>query len=1114
MHYVPESSREFLPADSSDIKADRQGIHYQSAPLYLLTLAVGGLVLVDLLASMTGAFPATFAGYRWALLAAIVGGSRILYHTLDDLASGRIGAGLALTIAFIAAVWLGESLTAALVVFITLTGECLERYTIDKAHAAIRNVFDLYPPLAHVLRGGREQECPLSELQTGDRVLVRPGERIPADGRVIEGHSRVDQSALTGESQPVEKTPGQTVFAGTMNQFGSMTFTVERTGNQTLLGQVTETVAEASHHKTISERTADRLAKWFLPIVLTAAFLTFVGWWLATGDSSAGWGPTLGVLVVACPCALVLATPTAVMASLAWLARAGIVVKGSDALERLANVDTFAFDKTGTMTQGEMAIGEVRFFRETLSSEWQEQQVLYLIATVEQQSEHPLAVPFADYAQQHNWTLPKIHQFSASVGGGVSGTVHEIELRDCWARSSNFEWPSETDCAGDREWTVRVGNLRWLKEQGLPLPDSQTAETESPVETPLFLAVNDQIIGMVGLRDTVREEAQQILVGLKNSGIRETVLLTGDRATATQTQLQSLGVLDHTSCELLPADKARWIEQHQDAGHRVAMVGDGINDAPALIASQVGIAIARRQSHLAAEAGDMVLLSPTLTPLPGLLRLSRALVQNIRQSILFFAFGLNGLGMLLAAAGVISPVTAAVLHEVGSLAVMLNALRLLWFEHSSQGWTGRLAQHTTTAAEWITTALSPSRWVYRVVDHWNTLLRLAATGAVVWWLVSNWVFLPADEQAIVTRFGKVHAELEAGWHWRWPAPFERVYREKVHRLRTLAYGFRNAAASETDAEGRERVIDWTNPHESTGEHPVPEESLLLTADEVPVELTAEVQYRITNLREFLFGNADPEESLRALTGQSLRSLAARTSLDEMLTVGRPQIERQCLDQLRDRMNPWNLGLEIVAVHLVEVHPPRGVVSSYRDVANAWEEKEQQINEAQAAAMSRLLSTAGPRALRELEKTHSLDYESHTAMSQELSDKDWQSLAAVKTQEEETRLQFLAGETADVLLEAAGNAVKRRESAHGEAARFRSLLPIYRKHPELTTTELYWNTIEAVLGSRPFTILDPNAVGRRHLFLNNSDWTEFSPRSPVFSKPTAQEPSASSPVGPE
>lgn len=1098
MHYVPESSREFLPTNSSDAEEDRKGIHYQSAPLYLLTLAVGGLVLADVLASLTGAIPPTFADYRWALLAAILGGSRILYHTLDDLASGRIGAGLALTIAFAAAVWLGESLTAALVVFITLTGECVEYYTIDKAQAAIRKVFDLYPPLARVLRDGKEQECPLSELQIGDRVVVRPGERIPADGCVVEGMSRVDQSALTGESQPLEKTPGHPVFAGTMNQFGSIAFAVERLGNQTLLGQVTETVAEASKRKTASERTADRLAKWFLPVVLAGAALTFCGWWLVTGDSSAGWEPTLGVLVVACPCALVLATPTAVMASLAWLARSGIVVKGSEALERLADVDTFAFDKTGTLTRGEMDIGEVQIFQENHSSDWEKPHLLYLISTAEQQSEHPLAAPFADYREEHNWTLPPVHQFSATVGGGVSGKVHRDNLVENWAKSSPSDWPVETGSLATGELTLRVGNLRWLEDQGLHLPDCAANEIGKATETTLFLALDDAILGTVGLRDSIREESRETLVELKKFGIQETVLLTGDRETTTQTQTQALGVLDHTHCELLPADKARWIEQHQQSGHRVAMVGDGINDAPALIASHVGIAIAHRQNHLAAEAGDMVLLSPSLAPLPGLLRLSRALVRNIQQSILLFAFGLNGLGILLAATGVLNPVTAAVMHELGSLAVMLNALRLLWFEHSSQGWAGRLAQNTTLFAEWMTGAFSPSRWVYRIVDRWNILLRLAVTGAVGWWLVSNWVFLPSDDRAVVTRFGKVHAELDPGWHWRWPAPFERVYREKTDRLRTLAYGFRNR--EETETSGRPKVIDWTSPHESTGEHPVPEESLLLTADEVPIELTAEVQYRITDLREFLFGNAEPQETLRALTGQSLRSLTARTSLDEMLTVARPRIEQECLSQLQNRVKPLGLGLEVAAVHLTEVHPPRGVVSSYRDVANAWEVKEQQINEAQAAAMSRLLSIAGPRALKELQKTHSLDRESNAEAPKELSDKDWQTLATIEKEGDETRMEFLAGQTADVLLEAIGNAASRREAAQGEAARFRSLLPLYRKHPELTTTELYWNTIEAVLGSRPFTILDPKAVGRRHLFLNNSDWTEFTPPSPVFPNP--------------
>ncbi len=401
MHYVPESSREFLPEDPSSLKASRRGVHYQSAPLYVLTLLVGGLLGADLLAGVTDAVSPTFLGYRFALLAAVLGGSRILYHTLDDLSSGRVGAGLALTMAFAAAVWLGESVTAALVVFISLTGECVERYTIDKAHAAIRSVFDLYPSKARLLVDGHERECPLSELKSGDVVAVRPGERLPADGLVVMGNSSVDQSALTGESQPLEKAAGDEVFAGTHNLFGAITVRVSRVGKETLLGQVTETVAHAASRKTRSERTADRLAKWFLPVVLLAAAVTFFGWWIITGDSSRGWIPALGVLVVACPCALVLATPTAVMASLAWLARAGVVVKGSDALERLAQADTFAFDKTGTLTNGQWETATIRAIFESATDESLKTQVLFLLATLEQQSEHPLAKPFANLAQEN-----------------------------------------------------------------------------------------------------------------------------------------------------------------------------------------------------------------------------------------------------------------------------------------------------------------------------------------------------------------------------------------------------------------------------------------------------------------------------------------------------------------------------------------------------------------------------------------------------------------------------------------------------------------------------------------------------------------------------------------
>ncbi len=1086
MHYVPESAREFLPTDSASQPASARGVHYESAPLYLLAFAVGVLLAMDAVAFFTGAFAGSFAGYRYALLAAILGGSRIFYHTLDDLFSGRIGAGLALTIAFIAAVWLGEVVTAALVVFITLTGECVERYTIDRAQAAIRGVFDLYPPTARVLKEGQEYACPLEELTAGDVVVVRPGERLPVDGVVLSGSSQVDQSALTGESQPLEKTTGDPVFAGTLNQFGAITITVEKTAGETLLGQVTKTIAEAGRNKTRSERTADRLAKFFLPIVLAAAGLTYCGWWLVTGDSQAGGKPALGVLVVACPCALVLATPTAVMASLAWLARAGVVVKGSDSLERLATAKTFAFDKTGTLTRGELEIGSISPIPINQGAELPKPVVLYLMAIAEQQSEHPLAVPILSHAQNESWSLPALENFSASVAGGITARVKLSNLKTAFAKSFSTPFPEEDVLATSEELTLRVGNLRWLETEGVVLSDQvlQTAcQFDQLGETALFLSVGDVLIGSVGLKDAVREEARAVLAELKSLGIQETVLLTGDREPVANAVLAQLGLFDQTHCELLPADKARWIEDHQHAGNETVMVGDGINDAPALAASRVGIAIAERGSNLASEAGDMVLMGHPLTPLPGLVRLSRAMVLNIRQSIFLFAFGLNGLGMLLCAIGVLSPVAGAVFHELGSLAVMLNAMRLLWFDQRRETSSEETTEDSSNIAEWLTSAFSPSRWVYRVVDHWNILLRLSLAGVAGWWLISNCIFLTHHEEALVTRFGKTQATLTAGWHWRWPAPLERVYREKPDQLKQLTFGFRSQPLS--DGQTRARVIDWTSPHEKTGVHPVPNESLMLTADEVPVELTAVVHYRIADLEEFTFGNVSPENSLRAITGQTLRALAAGTSLDEMLTVGRANMERRCLEKLQKRSLPLQLGLEIVEVRLIEVHPPQGVVSAYRDVANALEEKEQRINEAQSAAVSRLMNILGPRAFAELEKSASLKFEAANETPAAITDRQWEKLAETEQSADGPRLKFLAGETAQVLLEAQAQAVQYRETAQGELARFESLSPIYKQHPDLTANELYWATLEAVLGSKPYTILDPKAGGRRHLILGDA-----------------------------
>ena len=334
MHYIPPTLTEIVPPSQQE---STQAAPDPAIPLYVLTVAVGLLLGADTILTwidspVWNSFR-SFYGFRLALLAAVLGGARILYQTLEGLLDGRVGADLALTIACLAAIVVGEPSVAALVVFIALCGESLEGYIGSRASGAIRSLFALRPKTARVVREGQEFDLPLDQVRIGDVCVVRPGERIPCDGSVITGNSAADQSALTGESLPVEKRSGDPVYAGTLNQLGALTIAVEKLGRDTTFGQIVELVATATSRKTDLERTADRLARYFLPAVLIIAGGTLVGWRVVAGNWRAGWLPALSVLVVACPCPLILATPSAVLACLAWLARHGVMIKGSAALE-------------------------------------------------------------------------------------------------------------------------------------------------------------------------------------------------------------------------------------------------------------------------------------------------------------------------------------------------------------------------------------------------------------------------------------------------------------------------------------------------------------------------------------------------------------------------------------------------------------------------------------------------------------------------------------------------------------------------------------------------------------------------------------------------------------
>jgi HflK protein len=1109
MHYCPESCREFLdetPIGGSAADAGR-GFHYRSAPIYLLTAAVSALFAADLgitFLDETGVSSwseyQTLGGFRLALLAAVLGGARILYQTLENLFDGKVGADLALTIACLAAIVLGEHSTAALVVFIALCGESIEGFTIDRAQCAIRAVFNLCPPTARVIEDGNEDEVAVADVAVGQVVLVRPGERISVDGVIRGGNSAVDQSALTGESLPVEKTAGDEAFAGTLNQFGALEIETTRVSTESTLSKVVQLVAEATERKAPLERTADRYARMFLPVVLGVAALTLIGWRLSTGEWRPGFLPALSVLVVACPCPLILATPSAVMAAMAWLARSGVVVKGSIALERLAQVDTVAFDKTGTLTKGELQTGTVVSYVNDLD----ETELLRTAAIAERRSEHPIARLICREAAARECVIPGVYEFQTHPGAGVTARTTQADL-------GNWSATISPDDAG--RLALIVGNRRLIENSDIELSDDVTEtllDMDARGESSLIVAVGDRVVGVVGVRDSVRDAASEVIDQLRESGITSFALLTGDRAAAAQELQKSLPEFDSIEAGLLPTDKASWIQNAVGEGRRVAMIGDGVNDAPALATATVGIALGGVGSEIAADAGDLILMGDPLKPLPGLLRLSRRLVQTIRQSIYLFAFGMNGCGMVLGATGVLSPGAAAIFHEVASLAVMINALRLLWFERWEQTRLGQISNSVGNAIRWLVEMLSPSRLVFCLVENARVLIRLAGAALALGWFVSGLCLIEEDQQAVVTRFGKFETTLSSGLHWRWPAPFENVRVERVGMSRVVQIGFRAPTSSmsetsvysehglETATSGNVGApIEWTSDHDGQESEGFSAESMTLTGDEVPVELTAEVTYRISDLQDFVFSCSEPEVLIRSVAESAIRKTVATVSLDTVMTESRTLVERRVKRDIASALSRYAMGVEVSGVSLLDVHPPRPVVASYRQVADAIELHEQLINEAEAYYSQTVLSAAGERAIRRLSSSVESRVRNGESTTGEIA--DWSltdELWLEITRQDADHAMELSGEAASIIHRANEQRTKRVTAAAASVARFNSLVTQHARHPLLTGTTLYFQAVTDALSGQALTIIDPAVAGQQRLLLIDPD---------KFSVPTVLQP---------
>jgi len=547
------------------------------------------------------------------------------------------------------------------IITLVLFGRWLEAVARGRTSEAIRRLMKLAPPTARVLRDGGEVEIPVEQVRPGDVVVVRPGERIPVDGEVVEGHSAVDESMLTGESIPVDKQPGDEVVGGTMNQTGSLRFRATRVGRDTVLSQIVRLVEEAQSAKPPIQRLADRVAGYFVPAVIGIAALTFVVWYVAGPAPSFLYALLnfVSVLIVACPCALGLATPTAIMVGTGRGAELGVLVRDGGSLEELHRVRAVVLDKTGTITRGEPSLTDVIALSGT------EPALLRWAAAVENQSEHPLARAVVAGAVARGIQLPACQDFAAVPGKGVTGTVE-----------------------GRR---VAVGSGRLLEEEGLAGPERLREEADRLAgegKTVMYVVVDGGVAGLLAVADTVKSGAAEAVRAIRRMGL-QVVMLTGDNRRAAHAVARQVGI-ERVLAEVLPTEKARAVEGLQREGLRVAMVGDGINDAPALARADVGIAIGTG-TDVAMEAADITVMSGDLRGVVTALQLGRATIRTIRAN-LFWAFVYNSLGIPVAAGvlypffGILlNPMLAALAMALSSVSVVTNSLRLRRFRPSLQG---------------------------------------------------------------------------------------------------------------------------------------------------------------------------------------------------------------------------------------------------------------------------------------------------------------------------------------------------------------------------------------------------------------------------------------------
>ncbi|HEY3761262.1 MAG TPA: heavy metal translocating P-type ATPase [Verrucomicrobiae bacterium] len=573
-----------------------------------------------------------------AMIGAIILIYPIVITAIKDLRVGRLSINELVAIAVLAAFASGNYKTAGIVAFFMLTGELIETRTAEGARASIESLIKLTPTKARrILKDGNEEEVAASELRVGDVIRIRPGDNVAADGVIVSGQGSFNEATITGESLPADKKVGEDVFAGTQNLTGVLEIKVSRAGEDTTIGRVRELILAAEKTKLPIMKIVDQYMGFYTPLVLVIGALV----WTFTHDLNR----VIAVFVVSCPCAFILATPTAMVAALSAAARLGILIKNVADIELAAKINAFIFDKTGTLTTGQLAVSRLSPIGEVKPAE-----LLLLAASAEKYSNHPTAKALATLAGEAGVPLTEPKDFTETAGRGVKAKI------------------------GDA--TVLVGRAQWLKDNGINTPFEKSVDlNEAEGWSLIFVARNGHCVGWVGLQDKTRAEAKESLAGLKANGVRRIAMISGDRQIVASRVAAEIGC-EEAKGDCLPQNKVQFVDAMKAKGYRVAVVGDGVNDAPALAAGDIGIAMGAAGSEVAIHTATIALMNNDLRRLPFLVMLSRSTRAVINQN---FAFGVLFIivGLTVTSLGYLGPIPAAILHNVGSLIVIFNSARLV-----------------------------------------------------------------------------------------------------------------------------------------------------------------------------------------------------------------------------------------------------------------------------------------------------------------------------------------------------------------------------------------------------------------------------------------------------